>query len=307
MSFRTTAAAALAVLALTATATACGKEGSPSSSGTPDKSGSSSAAAAELPTYTVKTGVDLAGSKTWDRIKKNGKLVVGVKADQPNLGYQDPGSKKYSGFDIEIAKMIAADLGFDESKIEFKTIQSANRETALSGGQVDYYVGTYTINDERKKSVSFAGPYFVAGQDLLVKKGSGIKSTDDLKGKKVCSATGSTSIQRIKDGGYGAEPVEYDSYSLCVNNLLSGQVDAVTTDDAILKGYAAQDPANLEVVGKPFSEEPYGVGLLKDDKVLQEALTAALKNHEDNGDWKKAYDATLGKSGVSAEIPQLES
>ena len=307
MRFRTTAADALAVLALTATATACGKEGSPSSSGTPDKSGSSSAAAAELPTYTVKTGVDLVGSKTWDRIKKNGKLVVGVKADQPNLGYQDPGSKKYSGFDIEIAKMIAADLGFDESKIEFKTIQSANRETALSGGQVDYYVGTYTINDERKKSVSFAGPYFVAGQDLLVKKGSGIKSTDDLKGKKVCSATGSTSIQRIKDGGYGAEPVEYDSYSLCVQNLASGQVDAVTTDDAILKGYAAQDPANLEVVGKPFSEEPYGVGLLKDDKVLQEALTAALKNHEDNGDWKKAYDATLGKSGVSAEIPQLES
>lgn len=306
MSFRTTAAAALAVLALTATATACGKEGSPSSSGTPDK-GSSSAAAAELPTYTVKTGVDLAGSKTWDRIKKNGKLVIGVKADQPNLGYQDPGSKKYSGFDIEIAKMIAADLGFDESKIEYKTIQSANRETAISGGQVDYYVGTYTINDERKKSVSFAGPYFVAGQDLLVKKGSGIKSTGDLKGKKVCSATGSTSIQRIKEGNYGAEPVEYDSYSLCVQNLASGQVDAVTTDDAILKGYAAQDPANLEVVGKPFSEENYGVGLLKDDTVLQKAITNALKNHEDNGDWKKAYDATLGKSGVSAEIPQLES
>ncbi|WP_431948459.1 glutamate ABC transporter substrate-binding protein [Actinacidiphila sp. bgisy167] len=306
MRFKTTAAAALAVLALTATATACGKEGSPSS-GSTDKGASSSAPAAALPAYTVKTGVDLAGSKTWDRIKKNGKLVVGVKADQPNLGYQDPGSKKYSGFDIEIAKMIAADLGFDESKIEFKTIQSANRETAISGGQVDYYVGTYTINDERKKVVSFAGPYFVAGQDLLVKKGGDIKSTDDLKGKKVCSATGSTSIQRIKEGGYGAEPVEYDSYSLCVQNLLSGQVDAVTTDDAILKGYAAQDPANLEVLGKPFSEEPYGVGLLKDDKVMQDAVTNALKNHEDNGDWKKAYDATLGKSGVSAEIPQLQS
>ncbi|MEU4095355.1 glutamate ABC transporter substrate-binding protein [Streptomyces sp. NPDC026673] len=306
MRIRTTAAAALAVLALTATATACGKEGSPSSSKTPGGD-SSSSTAAKLPTYTVKTGVDLAGSKTWDRIKKDGKLVIGVKADQPNLGYQDLGTKKYSGFDIEIAKMIAADLGFDESKIEFKTIQSANRETAISGGQVDYYVGTYTINDERKKSVSFAGPYFVAGQDLLVKKGSAIKSTDDLKGKKVCSATGSTSIQRIKDGGYGAEPVEYDSYSLCVQNLLSGQVDAVTTDDAILKGYAAQDPANLEVVGKPFSEENYGVGLLKDDTVLQKAITNALKNHEDNGDWKKAYDATLGKSGVTAEIPQLES
>jgi glutamate transport system substrate-binding protein len=303
MKFRKTAAASAVVLALGLAATACGKSGSPSSSANSGTAGGTAAP----PAYTVKTGVKISGSKTWDKITKDRKLVIGVKADQPNLGFQDTATKKYSGFDIEIAKMIAADLGFGEDKIEFKTVASANRETAISGGQVDYYVGTYTINAERQKQVSFAGPYLIAGQDLLVKKGSDIKSTADLKGKKVCSATGSTSIQRIKTGGYGAETVEYDTYSLCVQNLLSGQVDAVTTDDAILKGYAAQNSGQLTVLGKPFSKEPYGVGLLKGDTAFQSAVTAALKNHEANGDWQKAYSATLGKSGVTATIPPLGS
>jgi glutamate transport system substrate-binding protein len=302
MKFGKTAATGIAVLALATTASACGKSGSPG-----EAAASGSGSSSVLPTYTVKTGVDLPGSKVWDRIKKNGFITIGVKADQPNLGYQNTASGEYSGFDIEIAKMVAADLGYGKSKIKFKTIASANRETAIAGGQVDYYVGTYTINDERRKQVGFAGPYFVAGQDLLVKKGSDIKSTADLKGKKVCTAAGSTSFTRIKEGGYGAKPVTYDTYSLCVQNLLSGQVDAVTTDDAILKGYAAQNSAQLQVLGKPFSKEPYGIGLAKGDTVLRKAITDALKNHEDNGDWQKAYDATLGKSGASAGIPPLES
>jgi glutamate transport system substrate-binding protein len=306
MQFRKVAGAAIAVLALTSTA-ACGKSGSPSDgSGAPSGNSTTSSSAA-LSTYTVKTNVELSGSKTWDRIRKNGYITIGVKADQPGLGFQDASTKKYSGFDIEIAKMIAADLGYSQDKIHFKTIESKLRENAISQGQVDYYVGTYTINAERKKKVSFAGPYFLAGQDLLVKADSAIKSTDDLKGKKVCSATGSTSIQRIKDGNYGAQTVEYGAYSLCVENVLSGQVDAVTTDDSILKGYAARNQGQLKVLGKPFSEEPYGVGLAKGDTALQGAITAALKNHEGNGDWQKAYDSTLGKSGVSASIPSLES
>ncbi len=304
MKFRKTAAAGLVALALTATATACGKEGS--STATPGTDNGS--AAPKLPAYEVKTGAKVEGSPTFASIASEGKLTIGVKADQPNLGFQDAGSKKYSGFDIEIAKMIAADLGFGEDKIEFKTIQSANRETAVAGGQVDYYVGSYTINDERKKKIGFAGPYFIAGQDLLVKKDSAIKSKDDLNGKKVCSATGSTSIKNIKEGGYGAKPVEYDAYSICVENLLSGQVDAVTTDDAILLGYAAKNPNDLKVLGDPFTKEPYGVGLKKGDEAFQKAVTAALKNHEDNGDWQKAYDATLGLSGGKApQIPALES
>ncbi|WP_329311634.1 glutamate ABC transporter substrate-binding protein [Streptomyces sp. NBC_01262] len=307
MNLRKTTAAAFAVVALAASVTACGKSGSPGASAAPSASGNGASAAATLSAYPTKSGVKLSGSPTFDRITKNGSITIGVKADQPNLGFEDPATKTYSGFDIEIAKMVAADLGYGLDKIKFKTIESAAREDAIKGGQVDLYVGTYTINDERKKLVSFAGPYFIAGQDLLVKKDSTIKDKADLKGKKVCSVTGSTSLTRIKNLVPGAKPVEYGSYSLCVENLQSGQVDAVTTDDAILQGYAGQYAGTLKALGKPFSEEPYGIGLAKGDTVLQQAVNAALKAHEDNGDWQKAYDATLGKSGNTATIPPLDS
>jgi glutamate transport system substrate-binding protein len=293
MRTRPIAAAALAVLALTAV-TACGKDGSPDG----DSSGSAA-------TYTVKKDASISGSSTFDAAKKRGKLIVGAKADQPNLGFEDVASGTRSGFDIEIAKMVAADLGFGPDKIEFKTIPSTNRETAISGGEVDYYVGTYTINDDRKKQVSFAGPYFIAGQDLLVAKdNTEITGPDAVRGKKVCSATGSTSIKRIQEQ-YGAQIVAFDTYSQCVDKLLDKSVDAVTTDDAILKGYAAKYPDKLKVVGKPFSQEPYGIGLNKDDKALRDAINNAIEAHEKNGDWKKAYDATLGKSGADATPPQL--
>ncbi|MFF4652495.1 glutamate ABC transporter substrate-binding protein [Streptomyces sp. NPDC001380] len=292
MRTRRTAAAALAVLALTAVA-ACGKEGSPNG----DSSGPASS-------YEVKKDVSISGSPTFDAAKKRGKLIVGAKADQPNLGFEDVANGTRTGFDIEIAKMVAADLGFPADKVEFKTVPSTNRETAISGGEVDYYVGTYTINEDRKQKVSFAGPYYVAGQDLLVAKdNTDITGPEATKGKKVCSATGSTSIERIRK--YGAQIVAFDTYSQCVDKLLDGSVDAVTTDDAILKGYAAKYEGKLKVVGKPFSQEPYGVGLNRADKPLRDAINNAIEAHEKNGDWKKAYDATLGKSGSNATPPQL--
>ncbi|MGW1076523.1 transporter substrate-binding domain-containing protein, partial [Streptomyces sp. NPDC002537] len=148
------------------------------------------------------------------------------------------------------------------------------------------------------------GPYYIAGQDLLVKADSSIKGPDDLKGKKVCSAAGSTPLKRIKEPKYGvAEAMSQQGYQLCVQQLVGGSVDAVTTDDAILKGYAAENKGALKVVGNPFSKEPYGVGLKKDDKALRDAVNNAIEAHEKNGDWKKAYDATLGLSGVPATTP----
>lgn len=297
MKFHKTAVVAAAALALAAAA--CGKEGSPA-----DKSTSSGGSPApKLPTYQVNTGAHVHGSAAFDRMSSKGKITIGVKADQPYLGFEDANTGERSGFDIEIAKMVAADLGFGSDKITYKTIASQNRETAIAGGQIDLYVGTYTINDERKKQVSFAGPYYIAAQDLLVKKGSNITGPDDLKGKKVCSATGSTPLQRIKEPKYGAKVSSFDTYSQCVQNLIGGQVDAVTTDDAILKGYAAQNAGLLKVVGSPFSTEPYGIGLAKNDKALRSAVNDALEAHETNGDWKKAYDATLGLSGSPASEP----
>ncbi|MDF9816444.1 glutamate transport system substrate-binding protein [Streptomyces sp. SPB162] len=246
----------------------------------------------------------LPDSKTWSSAHRRGKLVVGVKDDQPYLGQRDPANGTYAGFDVEIARMLAASLGFGLDQIQFKSVASANRETALGNGQIDYYVGTYTINDKRKQQVGFAGPYYIAGQSLLVRKDENdIKGPQDLKGRKVCSAAGSTPIQRIESDYPDAIPVTYDTYSVCVDNLLTFQVDAVTTDDSILLGYAAKAPDEMKLVGKAFSKEPYGVGVSRSDNALRLALDDAIVAHEKNGDWKKAYDATLGLSGVPAPTP----
>ncbi|MGW1721877.1 glutamate ABC transporter substrate-binding protein [Streptomyces sp. NPDC002306] len=287
--------AALAVLLALVLAVACGKEGSPPGKGP---------AAEKLPHYQVDERFRLPESRTWTRAKKRGHLVVGVKEDQPYLGEKDPATGGYSGFDIEIARMMSASLGFDPRTIRFRTIASANRETALQNGQIDFYVGTYTINDNRKKLVGFAGPYYLAGQSLLVRADEkDIHGPQDLDGKRVCSVTGSTPYQRIKDEFPKAVLVAYDTYSVCVDNLLTYQVDAVTTDDAILIGYAAKLPHELKVVGRPFSKEPYGIGVPHGDNALRFALDDALEAREKNGDWKKAYEATLGLSGVPAPNP----
>jgi glutamate transport system substrate-binding protein len=276
-------------------AAACGKEGSPPGKGP---------AAGKLPHYQVARDVRLPASRTWTRAKRRGHFVVGVKEDQPYLGEKDPATGTYSGFDIEIARMMSASLGLAPKSIRFRTIASANRETALQNGQIDYYVGTYTINPNRKKLVGFAGPYYMAGQSLLVRKDeSTIHGPQDLAGKRVCSAAGSTPYQRVKADYPKAVLVAYDTYSVCVDNLLTYQVDAVTTDDAILIGYAAKVPDELKLAGKPFSKEPYGIGVPHGDNALRLALDDALAAREKNGDWKKAYDATLGLSGVPAPHP----
>ncbi|MFF3019121.1 glutamate ABC transporter substrate-binding protein [Streptomyces sp. NPDC057939] len=290
----TRALGALLLVLLLAVA-GCGKPGSPSVKGPQPE---------DLPVYKVATDFRLPQSPTWERARKRGHLVVGVKEDQPYMGEKDPASGRYSGFDVEIAKMMSAALGFDPKTIEYKTIASANRETALQNGQIDYYVGTYTITDNRKKQVGFAGPYFMAGQSLLVRKDEeDIKGPDDLAGKKVCSAAGSTPYQRLQKEYPKAVLVAYDTYSVCVDNLLTYQVDAVSTDDSILLGYAAKVPEELKVVGDRFSNEPYGIGVPRSDNALRFALDDALAENEKNGNWQKAYEATLGLSGEPAPTP----
>ncbi|MFG3409624.1 glutamate ABC transporter substrate-binding protein [Streptomyces sp. NPDC048142] len=289
------AAALAAGLLLAALAAGCGKDGSPPVKGPKPEA---------LPVYQVDTGFELPGSRTWTKAKRRGHLVVGAKEDQPYLGEKDPASGIYFGFDIEIARMVAASLGFEPQTIRFRTIASANRETALQNGQIDYYVGTYTINDMRKKLVGFAGPYYLAGQGLLVRADEDdINGPQDLAGKTVCSAAGSTPYQRIAADYPEATLVAYDTYSICVDNLLTLQVDAVTTDDAILLGFAAKAPDELKVVGKSFSEEPYGIGVPRDDNALRDALDDALEANERDGNWNKAYEATLGLSGAPAPTP----
>jgi len=288
---------AIAALALTA----C-NSGTPTTDPSGDGDGDASASG-DL--WEVATDVSIDGSPTFDRISSAGVVKIGVKEDQPGLGYLDPTTNERSGFDVDIARWIAASLGLDEDAIEFQAIPSANREQAIVNGDIDYYVGTYSITDKRKEQISFAGPYFVTGQGLLVAADNeDINGPDDLAGKNVCSATGSTSIQRIKDEYPDATTTEFDTYSQCVEALKNGQTDAVTTDEAILIGYAAQDPDNLKVVGDVFSEERYGVGIAKGDTALQEFINTMFT---DGGEtWQAIFDKNLGASGVKTTQPEVD-
>ncbi|WP_406002635.1 glutamate ABC transporter substrate-binding protein [Streptomyces sp. NBC_00829] len=293
-SCRSASIATIVVLTIGLSATACSGD-----SGGSDDSPSNSPKGFNrpaLPTYKVAKNVKI-DSTTLKRAQKAGKLVIGAKNDQPFLGFEEADGKR-SGFDIEMAKMIAADLGFSPAQIEFKTVNTSEREDAVADGKVDLYVGTYTINDDRKQRVGFAGPYFMAGADLLIRKDDRtISGPYSLQGKTVCSAKGSTALKEIKKPDYNTSTVESPKYTACVAQLLDGKVDAVTTDDAILMGYAAQKPDKLKVVGSPFTKEPYGIGMHKDDEALREAVTEAIEAHDKNGDQKKAYEATLGLSG----------
>ncbi|WP_367882103.1 glutamate ABC transporter substrate-binding protein [Rathayibacter oskolensis] len=234
-------------------------------------------------------------------------MTIGVKEDQPGLGYLDAATGERSGFDIEIAQWIAASLGFSEDEITYTSIPSANREASIVNGDIDYYVGTYSITDKRKEQVGFAGPYFETGQQLLVAADNDtIEGPDDLTADTtVCSATGSTPIQNIRTNYPDVPTEEFDTYSQCVDALNDGQVDAVTTDGAILIGYAAQSPDELKVVGEPFSTELYGVGLAKDDDALRGFINDMFTEGGDT--WSAIYDETLGESGTEVEQPAVDA
>jgi glutamate transport system substrate-binding protein len=255
--------------------------------------------------YEVVSNPSFAAGTTMERLAKAGSIKVGVKADQPGLGNKNPATGQYEGFDIEVAKIVAGRLGIAPDKINFVETVSKNREPFIATGNVDMVVASYSITDKRKKVVSFAGPYYQTGQDLLIRKADKdtITGPDALAGKKVCSVTGSTPLANIEENYKQAKAVPFSTYTECVDQLATNQVDAVTTDGAILLGYAAKDPDKLMVVGKPFSTEKYGIGLKKDDKQFRDFINDALQKAFDNGDWKKAYDATLGKSGSSAPTP----
>ena len=235
------------------------------------------------------------------------KLTIGIKFDQPGLGLKTPDGS-YAGFDVSVAKYVAGKLGVPASGISFVESKSANRENLLSTGQVDLIFATYSITAKRQAQVDFGGPYFIAHQDLLVRAGeTTITGPESLtKGKKLCSVTGSTSAQTVKDKyATGVQLQEYSKYSDCVSALASKAIDAVTTDDVILAGYAAQTQykGKLKVVGKGFTDEKYGVGIKKGDTAGVAAVNKALTEMISDGSWKKFLDETVGPSGYKIPSP----
>jgi glutamate transport system substrate-binding protein len=281
----------LGVLATTSLA-ACGDD---------DSSGSDDAADA-VDTSSFEDG------STMKKLADAGKITIGVKFDQPLFGQSGPDGDP-QGFDVEVAKMVASALGIDEDGIEWKETVSNNREPFLENGQVDIVVATYSITDERKKVVDFAGPYYIAGQALMVKKGDdSITGEDSLDGKKVCSVEGSTPAQYIEDEHPEAKLTTFDTYSKCVTGLNNDQLEAVTTDNVILAGFVAADDEHLQMVddGETFTEEPYGIGLAKDDDDFRDFINDTLQKAYDDGSWAKAWEGTAGTVLPTPDPPEID-
>jgi glutamate transport system substrate-binding protein len=269
MNLRKITAASAAVIALSLTATACGE-------GAAEKDDKGE------------------GGK--------GKITIGIKFDQPGLGQKTP--QGYAGFDVDVAKYVAKELGYSEGQIEWKESKSADRENMLAQGDVDFIAATYSINDEREQKVDFAGPYLLAHQDLLVRADDdSIKSAEDLNSKKLCSVTGSTSAQNVKEKlAPKAQLQEYPTYSACLTGLQNGAVDALTTDDSILAGYAAQDAhkGKFKLAGLKLSNENYGIGV-KEGSDLKAKINKALEKMVSDGSWQKAVDAQFGPANYKNE------
>jgi glutamate transport system substrate-binding protein len=289
---RTRGLAALTVVAASAALAGC-------SSGSGDGSGSAA---------TVNASASFSAGTTMARLSQAKKITIGTKVDQPGFGLQGLDGKP-TGFDVEIAKIVAGELGIPESGITWIETPSAVREEAIEQGRADLVVATYTINDKRKQRISFAGPYYVAGQDLMVKKDdTSITGPESLKANpsaKVCSVTGSTPAETIKT--YLASPAQlvlFDVYSKCADALRTGQVQVVTTDNVILLGLVSKSNDAFKLVGKPFTKEPYGIGMKKGDTAFCEFVNTSLKKASDSGAYEKAWTSTAG-AVEGAQTPTL--
>jgi glutamate transport system substrate-binding protein len=231
-------------------------------------------------------------------------LTIGTRFDQPGLSERKLDGQ-IVGFDVDVAKFVAAELGVSPGNITWRETTPNTRETDLSSGAVDLVATTYSITDKRKQLVSFAGPYFVTGQDLLVRQTSAdITGPESMNGRKLCSQPGTTSAQQVRDRfAMAVQLVEYPRFPDCVTALLAGQVDAVTTDAAILAGYVTQNPELLRVVGKSFSTERYGIGLRKGDVEGHTAVTNAIKKMIADKTWTASLNANIGPSGYPLPQP----
>ncbi|WP_246083182.1 glutamate ABC transporter substrate-binding protein [Nonomuraea diastatica] len=239
---------------------------------------------------------------TMKRIRDRGVLTVGIKFDQPLFGYKDPASGRITGFDAEIARLVAKDLTGSERNIRFVETVSRERENFLKQEVVDLVIATYSITPARAELVTFTDPYYYAGQDMLVRSGdSTIRDVSDLDGKRVCTAKGSTSVERLRTLLPGADLEIVDVYSVCVPALISGRIDAVSTDDTILHGLMAQHPDTLRLVGKPFGREPYGMGVRRQDTVFRDYLNGLITRWLRDGQWDRAFMSTIGISGATSE------
>ncbi len=273
------------LLALSAVIAACG----PATGAAPGSAGQSSNAA-PAPSGSLLR-----------KVQDRGKIVIGVKYDIPTFGYLDPRSNQLQGFDVDLGKAIAREMLGSESKAEFTQARSADRIPFLNSGQVDLVLSTMTANEERAREIDFTDTYYIAGQSLLVGRDSTITGIRDLAGRTVCSVSGSTSEQNLREKAPQAQVVLFGTYSECVQALDTRRADAVTTDDIILLGFAKDAPDRYKVVGGQFTIEPYAGGVAKNNGEFLDAVNAAIRAIKSSGEWKRIYEKNL--PGVAAPDP----
>ena len=279
------------LLALALGVAACGdddEEDPTGSGGAATTEQSDRPAAEEFPTDT-----------TMGKLQGQGKIRIGVKYDVPPFGFKNTESGQVEGFDVDLGKFIAEKLGVEAQLVE---AISDNRIPFIEDGTVDLVLSTMTINEERAAEIGFTDPYFIAKGRILVPEGSEIQGIEDLAGRKVCTALGSTYEETLKTEAPDADLRLVDAYSECLELLQNGAVDAISTDDVILTGMIIQDDT-LKLVGDELTVEPYGGGFRKDDTEFEEFLNTALEEYKSSGAWQKSYDRWLGQYTGEQQSP----
>jgi ABC-type amino acid transport substrate-binding protein len=276
------------VLALALGVASCGDDDEEEPAGGGTATEESTPAAEEFPADT-----------TMGKIQEKGTIRIGVKYDVPPFGFKNPNTGDVEGFDVDFGKAVADKLGVE---VELVEAISDNRIPFIQDGTVDLILSTMTINAERAQEIGFTDPYFIAKGRVLVPKDSDIKGVEDLGGKKVCTALGSTYEETLKTEAPDADLRLVDAYSECLELLQNGAVDAISTDDVILTGMIIQDDS-LQLVGGELTIEPYGGGFKKDDTAFQEFLNGVLDEYKSSGAWQKSYDRWLGQYTGEQQTP----
>jgi glutamate transport system substrate-binding protein len=238
-------------------------------------------------------------NSTLGKIQERGEITIGVKYDVPPFGFLNPQTDEVEGFDVDMGRFIAEELGVEPKFIE---AISDNRIPFLERGTVDLILSTMTINAERDLEIDFSEPYYIAQGRILVPKGSDIKGLEDLAGTSVCTALGSTYEETIREDAPDAELRLVDTYSECLELLQNEAIDAISTDDVILTGMIIQDDS-LEMVGDPLTTEPYGVGIKEGDKQLKDFVDGVLQQVEQDGRWEETYQEWVGRHIGREEQP----
>jgi len=287
--WRTLLALAFAIAALAVAA--CGDDDDDDDGGDGGGGGAQTAEVKQFP----------AGS-TMGKIQDRGEITIGVKFDVPPFGFKNPQSGEVEGFDVELGKIVAEELGVEPKFVE---AISDNRIPFLQQGETDLILSTMTINQERDTEIEFSEPYYIARGRILVPGDSDIKGIEDLAGKRVCTALGSTYEETLREQAPDADLKLVDTYSECLELLQNGAIDAISTDDVILTGMIIQDDT-LKMVGDELTTEPYGAGIKEGEKEFQKFVSDAFAAAEQDGRWEDLYQEWVGQyTNQKAQPPDM--